>query len=234
MWRILWDNKELLASTMFPLVLCALLNGLNTVYSSISQCGSYSVCCTRTQRHVSLQCYGKRISETNFKRATEKIPVNWGHLSYLGNTLYLSRDSCDVHLWNNSFSFPDHSGTASLSLQNFPELNKLSICLRKSFFFSPGLCENSGQFQIIQTGDCECMQAWLCVCVYKCMPPRGAEVLCFDSIRCTGFNLPLFNSLSKSCIVHMKTEQTQRKKELFLNNKRQPVCFQVWRTLPLT
>lgn len=186
MWRILWDNKELLASTMFPLVFCALLNGLNTVYSSISQCGSYSVCCTRTQRHVSLQCYGKRISETNFKRATEKIPVNWGHLSYLGNTLYLSRDSCDVHLWNNSFSFPDHSGTASLSLQNFPELNKLSICLRKSFFFSPGLCENSGQFQIIQTGDCECMQAWLCVCVCinVCLPEgRRSCVLTVSGVQ---------------------------------------------------
>ncbi len=31
--------------------------------------------------------------------------------------------------------FQDHSGTTSLSLQNFPELNKLSICLGKSFFF---------------------------------------------------------------------------------------------------
>lgn len=53
--------------------------------------------------------------------------------------------------------FPDHSGTTPLSLQNFLELNKLCICLGKSFFFSPGLVENSGPFQTIQTGDCECI-----------------------------------------------------------------------------
>ncbi|KAI4823683.1 hypothetical protein KUCAC02_012258, partial [Chaenocephalus aceratus] len=31
------------------------------------------------------------------------------------------------------------SGITALSLQHFPELNKLSICLGKSLFFSPGL-----------------------------------------------------------------------------------------------
>lgn len=134
--------------------------------------------------------------------------------------------------------FPDRSGITALSLQHFPELNKLSICLGKSLFFSPGLCENSGQFQTIQTQDCECMQAWLWVrvsecayvCVCECMSEcsyasqRGGGQ-CLDSIRCTGFNLPLlFNLLSKLYILHLNTKHRQEKK---LNNKRTTCMFPI-------
>lgn len=89
------------------------------------------------------------------------------------------------------------------------------------FFFSPGLCENSGQFQTIQTGDCECMQAWLCVCVYECMSDclyasqRGGG-LCLDSIRCTCFNLPPLQPPlpSHASFIWKQSRETKREKTI--------------------
>lgn len=133
--------------------------------------------------------------------------------------------------------FPDYSGTTSVSLQNFPEMNKLSICLGKSFFFSPGLCENFGQFQTKLEIVSVCTHD--CVCVYECMSDclyasRRGGGLCFDSIRCTDSNLPLLH-LSLSVMHHSYENEAERQRDrkLFLNNKRQPVCFQDL-TLPLT
>lgn len=135
--------------------------------------------------------------------------------------------------------FPDYSGTTSFSLQNFPEMNKLSICLGKSFFFSPGLCANFGQFQTkleivsVCTHDCVCVSMNVCLTVY--MPLGGAEACVLTVSGVQTLISPFFISLSLSVMHHSyeNEAETQRDRKLFLNNKRQPVCFQDL-TLPLT
>lgn len=124
----------------------------------MSHSGSYGVCRTQISQAI------------NLKWSVRTLPMS-------------CFASCDDHLFSNGASrFPDHGGTTSQSLHNFhPELNKLNICLGKCFLLSPGLCENSGTFQTIQTGDCKCRQGMIaCVCMNVClsvyMPPRGVEV----------------------------------------------------------
>lgn len=144
------------------------------------------------------------------------------------------------HLWNNSSSLPRPQWHYFSQSAEFPWAEWAQHLPGKVFFSSPlGSVRTQGnskpyKLEIVSV----CKRD--CVCVYECMSDclyasRRGGGLCFDSIRCTGFNLPTsFTSFSQSCIVHMKTEQGDKERKLFLNNEGRPVCFQDLRTLPLT
>lgn len=126
--------------------------------------------------------------------------------------------------------FSDHSGSTSLSLQNFTELNKLSVCLGKYFFFSPGLCENRipnhTDWRLwVYASMIVCVSMNVCLSVY--MSPKGAEVGVFTGSGVQALILPSPPKLSffLSCIILMKTEQRDKERENYFRIiKGQPVC----------
>lgn len=169
-WRILWDNKSCWQAHRFLLYLFSVLNALNPVEYTISQSVSYSVGCS----HVSF-------ITSEWTKATERKPVNLGHLlTQFTFSASSHLKSCYDHLCNHTASqaaVAQFLSGCKISLSWISSASAWEI----AFFLSPGLCGSSEiskpyKLETVNMGSHGHMCVWMCVWVFTCLPEGWRSV----------------------------------------------------------